>query len=44
MARVSGDKLCGIPGEVMDFLATLQCQKLVKPTWSVFNTGGGIGV
>ena len=44
MACVSGDKLCGIPGEVMDILAAMQCQKLGKPTWTVFSTGGGLGV
>jgi len=44
MACVSSDKLCGIPGEVMDILAAMQCQKLGKPTWTVFSTGGGLGV
>jgi hypothetical protein len=46
--HVSSDKLCGIPGEVMDLdrslLATLKCQKLGKPTWNVFNTAGGISI
>ena len=28
----------------MDILAAMQCQKLGKPTWTVFSTGGGLGV
>ena len=35
---------CGIPRKVMDILAVMQCQKLGKPTWTVFSTDGGLGV
>ena len=44
MEHVSGGNLCGIPGDVMDILANLECAKFGKPRWSVFSVGGGIGI